>query len=174
MIVKQPRRGESHFGDTKLFDLKVTDKNNNSFEMHVAGNQDLYWIPSDYKNVKTFYIDKSDEFLFSTFCELFKAIKQNDSDGLQYPKSMNGDKFSFISEDYHEDEANRLEIIKEKNQFVINFIKNENEGVFGGFRRGCIICFCNSGSRVPNVERQFMLMFNELAYYNDEIELSLE
>ena len=36
-------------------------------------------------------------------------------------------------EDFPEDEAHKLEIIKEKNQFVLNFIKNDNLGVFGGF-----------------------------------------
>ena len=166
MITKVKRSSESDV----LVDLVVTDKFNNKFIMTVAGNQDLYWIPENYKQVKSFYIYKSDEFLFNVFCSLFELIKKNDSDGLSYPKTLNGNKFTFISEDYHEDEAHRIEIVKEKDQFIINFIKNNNLGMYGGLRRGCVICFCNSGSRVPKVEQQFMLMFNELAYYAEEVE----
>ena len=111
------------YENENLFDLVVTDKLNNSFTMTVGGNCDLYWIPANYKKVQSFYINKEDEFLFNIFLELFNKIKQNDSDGLSYPKTIDGNKFTFISEDYHEDEAHRLEIIKEKDQFVINFIK---------------------------------------------------
>ena len=166
-IIKKVKRNDD---SDKLVDLVITDKFNNSFTMTVAGNQDLYWIPHNYKEVQSFYIDQDDEFLFNVFSFLFEKIKKNDSDGLSYPKTLNGNKFTFISEDYHEDEAHKLEIIKEKNQFVFNFIKNENLGIYGGLRRGCVICFCNSGSRVPKVEQQFMLMFNKLAYYVEEVE----
>lgn len=166
MIKKVKRNNDSDI----LVDLVVTDKFNNEFIMTVAGNQDLYWIPKNYKHVKSFYIDKDDKFLFDVFSSLFKLIKKNDSDGLSYPKALNGNKFTFISEDFPEDEAHKLEIIKEKNQFILNFVKNENLGLFGGFRRGCVICFCNSGSRIPKIEQQFMLMFNELAYFTEEVE----
>ena len=166
MITKVKRNEDSD----KLVDLIVTDKFNNEFVMTVGGNQDLYWIPKNYKQVKSFYIDKEDKLLFNVFSTLFKLIKENDSNGLSYPKTLNGNKFTFISEDFPEDEAHRLEIIKEKDQFILNFIKCENLGMYGGFRRGCVICFCNSGSRVPKIEQQFMLMFNELAYYTEEVE----
>lgn len=33
----------------------------------------------------------------------------------------------------------------------------------------CVICFCNSGSRVPMVEQIFMQMFNYLAYESKSI-----
>ena len=168
MITKVKRNEDSDI----LVDLVVTDKFNNEFIMTVAGNQDLYWIPKNYKQVKSFYVDENDAFLYNVFSSLFELIKKNDSDGLSYPKTLNENKFTFISEDFHEDEAHRLEIIKEKHQFIINFIKNENLGMYSSFRRGCVICFCNSGSRVPKVEQQFMLMFNELAYYTKEIEYS--
>lgn len=166
MITKVKRNNDSDV----LVDLVVTDKFNNSFLMTVGGNQDLYWIPQNYKQVKSFYIDKDDKFLFDVLTSLFNHIKKNDSDGLSYPKTLNENKFTFISEDYHEEEAHKLELIKENNQFVINFIKNENLGMYGGLRRGCVICFCNSGSRVPKVEQLFMIMFNELAYYSEEVE----
>ena len=120
MITKVKRNNDSDV----LVDLVVTDKFNNKFIMTVGGNQDLYWIPQNFKHVKSFYIDKDDKFLFDVFSSLFEHIKKNDSDGLSYPKTLNENKFTFISEDYHEAEAHKLEIIKEKNQFVINFIKN--------------------------------------------------
>ena len=166
MITKVKRNEDSDI----LVDLVVTDKNNNSFIMTVGGNQDLYWIPQNYKQVKSFYIDKNDTFLFNIFTKLFKLIKQSDSDGLSYPKTLNGNTFTFISEDFPEDEAHKLEIIKKENEFIINFIKNENTGIYTMFRRGCPICFCNSGSRLPKVEQLFMIMFNELAYYTKEVE----
>ena len=167
MITKIKRNEDSD----KLVDLVVTDKFNNEFVMTVGGNQDLYWIPKNYKQVKSFYIDENDEFLYNVFNNLFDLIKKNDSDGFSYSKTLNGNTFTFISEDFPADEAHKLEIIKEKSQFVINFIKSENLGMYGGFRRSCVICFCNSGSRVPKVEQQFMIMFNKLAYYNNKIEL---
>ena len=167
MITKVKRNEDSD----KLVDLVVADKFNNEFVMTVGGNEDLYWVPKNYKQVKSFYIDENDEILYNIFTKLFQLIKKNDSDGFSHPKTLNGNTFTFISEDFPEDEAHKLEIIKEKNQFVINFIKSENLGIYGGFRRGCVICFCNSGSRVPKVEQQFMLMFNELAYHTEEIEL---
>jgi len=157
--------------DSNKVNLVVTDKFGNSFTMMVGGNLDLYWVPQNYNKVKCFYISKEDEFVFNIFRALFNIIEKNDGNGLDYPKTLVGNKFTFISEDFPEDEAHKLEIIKEDNQFVINFIKNENLGIYGGFRRGCPICFCNSGSRVPKVEQQFMLMFNELAYRTEEIEL---
>lgn len=153
------------------YDLNITDKLGNDFTMLVGGNLDLYWVPENYKQVQTFYIDESDEFVYAAFLKLFNIIKQKDGNGYNYPKSFNGNVFTFISEDFPEDEANRLEIVKEKNQFVIRFIKNENLGIYGSFRRGCAICFCNSGSRVPEIEQEFMLMFNNLAYFNDEVKI---
>ena len=83
MITKVKRNDDSD----KLVDLVVTDKFNNEFIMTVAGNQDLYWVPKNYKQVKSFYIDKSDEFLYHVFSTLFKLIKKNESDGLSYPKT---------------------------------------------------------------------------------------
>lgn len=155
--------------DSDLVNLVLTDKFGNSFIMMIGGNFDLYWVPENYNQIKSFYFDKDDEFVYKIFTKLFKKIKEEDGNGLNYPKTLNENTFTFISEDFPEDKANRLEIIKEKDQFKINFIKNENLDIYGIFRRGCNICFCNSGSRVPKVEQLFMLMFNELAYYNNEI-----
>ena len=168
-MIKKELREYIRWRDT--YNLRVFDKNGNDFVMTVGGNGDLYWLPSDYKKVQSFYIGKDDEIFYPTLEKLFCDIKQKDD---KYRPTLEENKFTFISEDSHEDEAHRLEIIKEKEQFIINFLRNPNEHLYAFPKRGCNICFCNSGSRVPTVEQLFMLMFNELAYYNDEIEIEQE
>ena len=172
MITKQ-KRGEKHF-DIDLIDIKVEDINGNSFIMTVAGNQDLYWIPErrkdkprDYSPI-TFEFDNSDPFLYETLCEIFADIEKNDN---KYSPSLKDNVFTFISEDYPEEDANILKITKEKDKFIIDFIRTEGQTIWGQMKRGSIICFCNSGSRVPKIEQIFMLKFNELAYFNNEIEM---
>lgn len=168
-MIKKESRENGFLRDT--YNLRVYDKNGNDFLMTVGGNGDLYWLPANYKNVKSFCINKEDELFYAILQQLFCDIKEKDD---KYRPTLDGDKFTFISEDCHEDEAHRLEIVKEENEFVINFLRNPNEHLYAFPKRGCNICFCNSGSRVPKVEQLFMLMFNELAYYNDEIELEQE
>ena len=165
MIVKQPN--DFYGKDRRKYDLRVIDKNGQSFIMMVGGNLDLYWVPENYKETTTFYIPKEDEFVYGLFDNLFDDIKEKDN---PYNPMLKGNEFSFISEDYHEDEANRLKIIKSEDEFVIDFIKNEDFENWTMPHRGCNICFCNSGSRAPQVETLFMLLFNDLAYYSDEIE----
>lgn len=163
MITKSYRHGKED-----LYDLKVTDKHNNSFIMTVGGNYDLYWVPENYKKVKSFEIDKKDELTFDIFDRLFVAVAKNDD---KYRPVLNGNIITFVSEECVEEESNKLEIVKKDNAFLINFIKSENIS-FYSFRRGCPICFCNSGSRVPEVEILFMKMFNYLAYNCDQIQIT--
>lgn len=169
MIVKE-KRDTSKLGFER-YNLRLIDKFDNSFVMLVGDNGDLYWLPEDYKRVKSFFIDKDDTFLFNIFNQLFKAIVKADNDKYNIRKSVVGNTFTFISEDCHEDEAHRLQIVKENEQFVINFIRNEDISPWSFPKRGCNICFCNSGSRIPKIEQLFMILFNELAYYNNEVEL---
>lgn len=163
MIKKFPRYGEEGY-----YDLRVTDKNNKSFIMTVGGNLDLYWLPENHKENRIFEIDKNNELLFNIFEQLFGAIEKRDD---KYSPVLQDNKITFVSEDWHEDEANKLEITKNKDNFVIEFIKNENKEAWTVPHRGCAICFCNSGSRVPDVEQLFMRMFNYLAYQCDLVEL---
>lgn len=148
--------------------LKITDKNGNSFSMLIGGNTDLYWVPDDYGKVRNFFIEKSDKFLFDRLTKLLADIKKVDN-GI-YP-SLIENSFTFVSEEFVEEESNKLQIIKEDEQFVIKFIKNENISPFSfaSFVKGCPICFCNSGSRVPEIEILFMKMFNEFVYQNEDI-----
>lgn len=157
MIFKTPRTSESG-----LFDLKLTDKNNKSFIMTVGGNGDLYWLPENHKANRVFEFDSTDEICFSIFSQLFDAVKKRDD---KYKPVLKDNKISFLSEEWHPDESNTLEIEKTENSFVVTFIKNQNEHLWTVPHRGCAICFCNSGSRVPRVESLFMQMFNYLAYH---------
>ncbi|MBE5758133.1 MAG: hypothetical protein E7345_04330 [Clostridiales bacterium] len=162
MIVKFPR------DDKGLFDLKITDKNNKSFIMTVGGNGDLYWLPENHKDCRVFEIDKDDEIVFEIFNQLFYAVGKKDD---KYRPVLKDNKITFISEEWREEESNILNIIKDENSFVIEFIKNENVDEWSVPHRGCVICFCNSGSRVPVVENVFMRMFLNLAYHSDFVPL---
>ena len=165
MITKLARNNND-----QLFDLKVSDINNNSFIMTVGGNYDLYWLPEDYEKAKSFEIHNSDKLTFSMFEQLFNAIKLNDD---PYHPTIKGNTITFVSEECVEEESNYLEITKEKESFIINFVRNENAN-FMNFRKGGSVCFCNSGSRVPDVEILFMKMFNFLAYNSDLIQFNEE
>lgn len=151
---------------TKTYNLKITDKNNNSFFMLVGGNCDLYWVPEDYKKCLEFVIDKNDELVFEVFSLLFKEIEKKDD---HYDPLLKDNIFTFISEEWIKEESNILQITKEEESFKIKFIKNENYSSMSIIHRGCPICFCNSGSRVPRIEALFMRVFNYLAYECDEV-----
>ena len=156
MITKQLRNNKEGY-----YDVKITDKNGKSFIMTVGGNLDLYWLPEKHKENKIFEIDKSDKIPYGVFNQLFNAVGKNDD---KYCPVLQGNTISYISEDWPEEEANVLNIIKNEGTFTIKFIKNEDKESWSYPHMGCTICFCNSGSRVPKVEQVFMQMFNYLAY----------
>ena len=156
MITKQPRNNNEGY-----YDIKITDRNGKSFIMTVGGNLDLYWLPENYKENKMFEIDKSDEITYNVFNQLFNAVAKQDD---KYCPVLNDNIITFVSEDWPEEEANILNIIKSEENFIVKFVKNENENVWSLPHLGCAVCFCNSGSRVPKVESLFMRMFNYLAY----------
>lgn len=161
MITKYPRYNQDGY-----YDLKITDKNGKSFIMTIGGNMDLFWIPENHKETRNFEINNNDEIVFNIFEQLFTAVKKNDD---KYNPVLKDNSLTFISEEWHIDESNILKIIKEENAYKINFIENENKDAWSVPHRGCAICFCNSGSRVPKVEQLFMRMFNYLAYHCDLI-----
>ncbi|MBQ3047799.1 MAG: hypothetical protein IJD48_02160 [Clostridia bacterium] len=163
MITKQPRYGKEGY-----YDLKIIDKNGNSFIMTVAGNLDLFWLPQNYKKCTSFEIDKTDQLTFGVFEQLFTAVKQNDD---KYQPVLKDNTITYISEDWHPDEANILKIQKQEDAFQIDFIKNQNQSAWTYPHIGCSICFCNSGSNVPEVESIFMNMFNYLAYQSSLIQV---
>ena len=162
MITKKPRHEQEGY-----YDLTVTDKDGKSFVMTVGGNLDLYWLPENYKKDRTFGIDKNDELTYAIFEQLFDAVEKRDD---KERPVLNGNTITYISEDWPEEEANKLKIIREEDMFQIQFVKNEDMESWSYPHIGCTICFCNSGSRVPRVEGLFMRMFNYLAYECDMIE----
>lgn len=162
MITKKPRNGKEGY-----YDLTVTDKDGKSFVMTVGGNLDLYWLPENHKKDRTFGIDKNDELTYGIFEQLFDAVEKRDD---KERPVLNGNTITYISEDWPEEEANKLKIIREEDMFQIQFVKNEDMESWSYPHIGCTICFCNSGSRVPRVEGLFMRMFNYLAYECDMIE----
>ncbi len=164
MVTKQRR----YHNYQERYDVCIEDRNGNKFTMMIGGNGDLYWVPENYKKCTTFYIDGNDKLFYGGLKKLFKLIKERDD---KYSPTLKGDEFTFISEDYHEDYANVLKIVKNEKEFIIDFIKNENTDFTVMRRLGCNICFCNSGSRVPRVEQLFAIMFNELAYYVKSVEI---
>ena len=152
--------------------VKITDKNGKSFIMTVAGNFDLYWIPQN-RDCCNFEIDSSDGLTFSVFNQLFDTIQKVDD---KYCPTLKNNTITFVSEDRHEDYANILRITREKEKIDLEFINNKTQDEFGWSHRDNTICFCNSGSRVPEVEHVFMEMFNKLAYELnlDENEVGIE
>lgn len=143
------------------YDLRVTDKNDKSFTMTIGGNFDLYWVPENHKECRTYEISKDDEYTFKIFSRLFDSVKKNDD---KYHPVLKDDTITFVSEDWNESEANVLTIKKQEDAFIIDFVKNKNKEAWSFPHMGCVICFCNSGSRVPEIEQIFMQMFNYLAY----------
>lgn len=179
MITKHVRPNQSsnpYYKGNELMDLHIVDRNGLGFTMTVGGNLDLYWVPDKIEGRPredtspiTFEFDKSDEFLFDTFSEILSSIERVDNP--QFPSIRDG-VFSFISEDYPEEDANILKMRRDSEKISLDFIQTPGESPWGKFKRNSNICFCNSGSRVPRIEQIFMLKFNELAYYNPNIELT--
>lgn len=103
MITKLPSNNQE-----VKYDLKVTDKNDKSFTMAVVGNFDLYWMPENHKECRTYEISKDDNFTFKIFSRLFDGVKENDN---KYQPVLKDNTITFVSEDWNESEANVL-IIK--------------------------------------------------------------
>ena len=143
------------------YDVRITDKNKNTFIMTMGGNLDLYWLPEDHRKNTTFIIDKTDKLALIMFDRLFDAINT-----LKKPSSvLVDDTLTFVSEDRNQDEANTLTITKKDKSYIINFNENENKKAWTTPHRDCTICFCNNGSNVPDVEYVFMQMYKFLANY---------
>ncbi|MBE7076473.1 MAG: hypothetical protein E7374_01105 [Clostridiales bacterium] len=139
------------------YDIQIIDRNGKSFQMYIAGNLDLYWIPAKRKNNGLFEFDKTNKTEFRIFNKLFDLIK--DVDDRFYPV-LNGDTIRFISEDRPEEDANILEIKRTDDLITIEFIEGVDHSEFCIMPRyASHICFCNSGSRIPKVESLFMYLF---------------
>ncbi|MBQ3047515.1 MAG: hypothetical protein IJD48_00680 [Clostridia bacterium] len=144
--------------------LEIEDSNQNSFTMEIGGNTDLYWVANGRMDQFVFNFKKDNEF-YNILDELFTVIKKDDNPN--YP-TIEGNSFTWLSEDRPEEDANHLKIEKQQDKYIIEFNKNP-----GNFYPMCAICFCNSGSYHPNIEIHFMKLFNSLAFgykYEEEPE----
>jgi len=151
------------------FDIKITDKEGNSFFMIFGGNFDLFWVSEGEK--LSYIIDvNSDELLYKKLNNLWSKIENANIifTSLDEESTFKNNTLSWVSEDRPAFEANRLVISKTDDKFLINFIRNENNF----FPRSLIsVCFCNSGSNYPEVSQEFMKLYLSLIdeNYNYEI-----
>ena len=136
------------------FEIEISDSNNSSFIITTGGNTDLYWIAHGTDSSFVFEIKENNDF-YSILNDLFKDIKKEDN---KNNPTLIDNTFSWISEDRPPEEANSLNITKEKDCFKIQFNKNPYN-----MYKMCAICFCNFGSYHQNVELLFMEMFNSLS-----------
>lgn len=145
----------------KGYDIRITDKNGNSFYMVFAGNLDLYWVKQS-ENSK-FVINKLDVFTYDVFNQLFHKLKKEDKNG----ELIKNNTFTWVSEAYGEKHTqNTLQIIKKDEEFEVVF--NHNPERFAP-KNYTSICFCNSGSNHPKIVESFMKVYITLLNY-DKIE----
>ncbi len=158
MIYKEKR------ANSDKFDLKIVDKFGNLLTMTIGGNLDLYWVVQD--DVHDYTIEKNDKIVFDAMVKLFQNVKKDDVYGCL---SGDGRILSYVSEDVEFEYADNLQIKRNDDSFELHFIKNEKPAPFFLYKPQPNICFCNNGSIAPNVEFHFMMMFNQLAYYNKNV-----
>ena len=141
------------------YEINLTNEKNNEFIIHFAAG-DLYWTMVDYYVDNEFGITKDDDLLFKQFENLFLEIKKHDN---PYNKLLNNDCFEWISEAYGlMEDANRLIILKDNDNFIIKFFQNPKKV----FRKDiCTICFCLSGSKNQDIANLFSYMLHEMIQY---------
>lgn len=138
---------------TNNYNYKLTiSDNNHSFDM-IIGGSDFYWNLNNYDNVnKTFVITKDDKKLYKMISELFNISTINDD---KFQPTIKNNIFEWESESCGiPEDANKLTIIKNKDDFSIEFWKNP-QIMFNS----CSICFCLSGSRNQKIAYAFMNMY---------------
>ena len=163
-----------------------------TFIISYEGNLDLYWrydyhgSIDEIEDTKTFKITKENYFLYSSFDELYHAIKEkkpyktfpNAVDEELHSKKLkyyggyelykNGT-ITWYSDDFADfANASNFKIKKQKDYFLVTFTKSKIE-----------LCNCwlfptysvrirNSGSRFDPFNNTFMGMYQKLINYNDE------
>ena len=181
------RKKNSHGYD--VFDI-ITD--NGIFEISYENNLDLYWryIYRDsidkVCNTKTFKITKENYYLYCLFLELYQAIKEKkpyktfpnyiDEDlrnkkikyygGYELYKNST---ITWYSDDFAEfANASNFEIKKEKDYYLVTFVKSKIEDCNGFHFPTYSVRIRNSGSRFDPFNNTFMGMYQRLKDYNPE------
>ena len=145
----------------KGYDIRITDKNGNSFYIVFGGNLDLYWVSES--EINNFVINKQDFFTYDIFCQLFRKLEKEDKTGTLIKNNT----FNWVSEASGEMHTqNTMQIIKKQDEFEVVF--NHNPECFAP-KNYTSVCFCNSGSNHPKIVESFMKVYITLVNY-DRIE----
>ena len=167
------------------YDVFEINIDSDKFFIVFENNLDLYWyyIPKDYnEEIKSFFITKENEFLYSIINDLyiriseynpFLGLRDIESYNIDYLKKVEQHKekplfknnmISWHSDDDLYEDGSILEIIKEKEEFEIKFIQSKKED----FQSDFSVRFRNSGSRYDPFHIPFMIMYNELKTYDKD------
>lgn len=147
-------------GMFKEFDLHF-ESDEVSFSMLIGGNTDLYWLlTSEYNDNVVFNVEEKDEYWYGLLDSLFEEIKKVDN---EYLPTINNNVFEWFSEDFPKEVASKVTITKEEANFSIRFTTNPNSF----FTDKCSICFSNSGSKYPEIQRLFMIIYINLLKVNE-------
>ena len=153
-----------------------------SFYISFENNFDLYWyyFPSEgilnSPNIKEFIIPKEEEFIYNLLDDLYKSIEERKPyrNSLLYDSKTRNkvDKYANLpyecenivwrSDDYQYEEASRLIIKKDEEEFKIIFKKGKIYYEMPSYA----IRIRNSGSRYEPYNSSFMDMYHKLQKYS--------
>lgn len=168
--------------DQEYYSFEIST-NDGIFEIHFAGNLDLYWnYPCKYEeknsiSEKTFRITPEDGFLYDFLFDLYDNIKNCniyeeeyseeiresliESDKHNPRKLFNNEVIDWHSDDYDYEETSRLLISIDEDDIIVKFVK----GVTDYRRETFAVRICNNGSRHDPFNVCFMRMYNKLIDY---------
>lgn len=156
-------------GSTKLVNkckktqFYITKEN---YEIYELFNQ-LY---NDVKECNISEVDEWDLVDCETDEEVDEKYKEKQKSNLELKNSyiynllFNNNVISWHNDDYDYDEGNIVNIIKENEQFIIDFQFKKQNGIYGS----SWVRFRNSGSRYSPFNILFMRMYNKLQNYDTE------
>lgn len=130
------------------------ESNGVSFSMLFAGNTDFYWLLTSEYSKEPFVITNDDSY-YSLFEELFNEIKTVDDN---YRPTVSGNVFEWYSEDFPKETASRMTLTINKDTCEIRFFTNPNRI----FQNNCAVCFSNSGSNFPRIQRLIVNLYRDL------------
>ena len=183
--IKRSKNGHGY----DVFDI-ITD--NGTFEISYENNLDLYWryiytkSIDKVENTKTFKITKENYYLYCLFLELYQAIKEK-KPYKTFPNYIGEDlrnkklkyygryelyqnrTITWYSDDFAEfANASNFQIKKEKDYFLVTFVKSKTEDFNGCYFPTYSVRIRNSGSRFDPFNFTFMGMYQCLKDYNPD------
>ena len=186
-MIEIKRSVNSHGYD--VFDIVTND---GTFEISYENNLDLYWryiyqgSIDKVTNTKIFKITKENYYLYCLFIELYQAIKEKKpyktfpayideelrNKKLKYYggyELYKDNTITWYSDDFAEfTNASNFEIKKEKDYFLVTFVKSKTEHFNGFIFPTYSVRIRNSGSRFDPFNNTFMGMYQKLKEYNPE------